>query len=763
MHKKANLRKLVITATAASSMMLAASAIADHKSGEQEITLIHVGDFHGQMEPSDNTRSDNRYEVLEGGLARVMTKIKQIRRHAEEGGQTHFTFMAGDTTHGSIDVTYTKGDAILRVVNKMGIDLFAPGNWDFVYGTCRTHEMWNFNSDALAQLNAKPQIDCTTLPGGLRANFKTLAANAYVDNDRNSANCPPAGSRTRLFDAWKIMTDPRTGLKLGVIGFTTERGPRVIGNPVVEGLCFTKGDEEIVELVQLMNEKRAAGEINAVIMVSELNLANNRRVVDLVDDTLGAGGIDLVLSADMHEETPRPIYTKNGVPMVAQGQDGQNIGEIELEFRNGKLKDVEYRQHRITPRIREDAEIADIVAEEHAPFVDGSSSHTHFVHGRTLPRDPADPSKTFNVEQPLAIAGIDINRSNFSHQENAAVIEGSGHKMITDGMRHTVKTVLAKKMAAGELDVGGSAADLCESHDAAGKCTAHYPVISVIRGFRYTTSVRAGHPITLETLFHFTPIGPYVAAGVATGAQIRGMGVPNNAHPNAGGIEHSAFSSLGPDVGKWGGGWVFNWTGLKYDLNPYASKDHYTANIMVGTDAEGYSPLNDGRNYIVVGYSFDKFLFNTTSGAPELQFINKPFKPRFVTPNIYRVTYTDAGKSTLDSSNALDLVGTDFRATYGAANSMTVVDTVARYVMNEFGNKGLAFTNTAPAIRTNLLCPFPDMRDVRNTASGVVLDPAFPIVDIGFSMMQPIFGGNKNLIQYLSEDDQATCAANGVF
>jgi len=107
----------------------------------------------------------------------------------------------------------------------------------------------------------------------------------YVDNNRNSENCPPAGERIRLFNSYKILHDPKTGLNIAVIAFTTERGPRVIGHPVVEGMCFTKGDEEIVEMVSLMNDKRTAGQIHAVVMISELNLANNRRVINLVDET----------------------------------------------------------------------------------------------------------------------------------------------------------------------------------------------------------------------------------------------------------------------------------------------------------------------------------------------------------------------------------------------------------------------------------------------------------------------------------------------
>jgi len=754
----------------AGSLTIFSAAVISDDSDEQKITIIHIGDFHGQLEPVPNTRSDNTTGGYEGGLARVMTKVEELRKKADKKDRTHFTLMVGDTTHGAAEVTFTEGDAMIAILNLMDIDLFAPGNWDYVYGTCRSNEMWGYNADAMAMLNAKPQLSCTipTMPGRLRANFKSIAANAYVDDNRNSANCPAVGSRTRVMDAYQILNDPKTGLNIGVIGFTTERGPRVVGHPVVEGVCFTKGDQEIVELVQLMNDKRAAGEVDAVVMISELNLANNLRVIELVDATLGPGGVDIVLSADMHEETPAPIYSSFGTPLVAQGQDGQNIGEIKLKFVNGTLARVKYKQHRIDENVDEDHDIKDMVDAARAPFVDGTATNTHFVHGRSLPRDIADPSKGFGIDTPLAIAGADMNRSNFMHEKDAAIYEGSGHKMITDGMRETTLALVKLKMAAGDLNIGGNAADLCESHDAAGLCTGHLPVISVIRGFRYSTADSKGDPLTLETLYHYTPIGPYVAAGVVTGAQIRGKGVVGNGSKNAGGIEHSAISALRPEIGKWGGGWLFNWSGLKYQLNPYAAQDNYSFNpatgtesIMVGTESEGFTPLDDAKNYIVVGYNFDKTLFGIVSPAPELQFINKPFKTRFVTPNIYRVTYATNAKSTLDPSNTLDLVASDFKALAGAPNSIPVVDLVARYVMS-YNSAGKSFNLIKPAQRVTVLCAQPDMTDVVNTQNGIVLDPVNPIVDIGFPMMQSIFGANINLTQYLTDTQLATCASNGI-
>ena len=65
-------------------------------------------------------------------------------------------------------------------------------------------------------------------------------------------------------------------------------------------------------------------------------------------------------------------------------------------------------------------------------------------------------------------------------------------------------------------------------------------------------------PIRLEDLYHFMPIGPMIAKGTIKGRQLKNQ------------IEAAADGSLNPDVSKWTGGWLFNFSGAMMDLDPFA-------------------------------------------------------------------------------------------------------------------------------------------------------------------------------------------------
>jgi hypothetical protein len=455
----------------------------------------------------------------------------------------------------------------------------------------------------------------------------------------------------------------------------------------------------------------------------------------------------------MHEETTKVFHSASGkTALVEQGCDGWDVGEIDLSFKNEKLVDVRFKQHPIEERIKQDPETAHLIDEIREKFIDGSSTARHFIHGRIIPA---------GVQEPLGVAGLDLNRSNFTHESTAGIYEGTFHSLMTDAVRETVKHLVEGERLAGNLDSGELDEALCAEHNTSGECVESLPVLGVIRGFRYGTSVPAGEAITLEKLYQITPIGPFATFGVATGEVILGRGAANNQAPTANGLEHAAHLSLSPNLREWGGGWLQNYSGMIYSINPYAAKDTRVSDVQIGNDDEGYTPIDHGGRYIVAGYAYNDVLFGTDSGANEYVFVNKPLKMNQAgTSNVWRVVFDTDGLTTLDPANELGITQVPF-GTNGSnppINSLPVVDLVARYLLSQSSDVALK----EPVSRVNVLCHQPNFARVLNTKNSQIIDPEWPISDVGFPLTQSIFGANKNLIQYLNDGRLQSCVDNGI-
>lgn len=487
----------------------AGSVFAANKVEDSEITIIHVGDIHGHLEPHINVRSDSN-GLLEGGVARVYTTVDNIRKRNPD----NILVMTGDTVHGSAEAMFTEGQVMIDVLNKFGVEVFAPGNWEFVYGTERFLEMF---------AGANPLAD-----------WGSIGSNLYYDGapyaDKVGQNVLP-----------QYIIKMIGGKKVGFIGFTTERGPKVIGSEVVQGFSFTKGDDELAALIPVMRNEL---KVDLLVMMSELGMANNIRLTEKFP------GVDIVLSSDMHEETPHEVINNVGTVLVAQGMDGANVGEIRVHFKNGGIEEISYKQFAVDSRTTENPEIAAMVGDILATFNTGPGfvEHTNPINGKVL---------TTPLDTVVGTAQIDLHRTSYSHQKHPAVVEGSSHRFLAEAYREM------------------TGADL-----------------GVIRGFRYGTTIPAGE-ITLGDIYHYMPIGPGIAKGEVSGQQVMNI------------LENSADGSLKPDVRNWSGGWLFGWSGLKFDLDAYQAKGLRITNVTVfDRVSKAWAPLDLTKTYTMAGYNY---------------------------------------------------------------------------------------------------------------------------------------------------------------
>ena len=456
------------------------------------VTLIHTGDFHGHLVPRPNMRSDAIGNSREGGLARIASIIKKIRADDKNA----LLLNTGDTIQGSAEVLYTRGQAIVDVLNKFGIDAFAPGNWDFVYGTQRFLELF---------AGPAPQ-----------APWNAVAANAYYTTTAEDPTTPyPDKGGQRVLPPYLIKQIGK--VKVGILGFTTNRGPQVVGSSVTKGFRFTNGDAEVAQLLPVL---RNVEKVDLVVMISELGLANNIRLSE------ANPGIDVILSSDMHEETKEAVVTSTGTIVVEEGQDGTMMGKLKLMVKNGKVVKWTWKAYNVTDDVEEDEAVAADIANVRKTFVSGPDfvQHVNPLNGSRLKR-PIDTVVGYTMKA--------LHRSNFSQEDMPGVIEGSSHDFLTDAFR----------VVAGAQ-------------------------IGAIRGFRYGTHVAPG-AIKMEDLYHYVAIGPQIAKGV-----VRGQAVKNQ-------IENAASGSLDPNVAAWTGGWLFNFSGVTMDVDVYKPNGQRASNIQV--------------------------------------------------------------------------------------------------------------------------------------------------------------------------------------
>jgi len=165
---------------------------------------------------------------------------------------------------------------------------------------------------------------------------------------------------------------------------------------------------------------------------------------------------------------------------------------------------------------------------------------------------------TMPLDTVIGQTKVGLYRGNFSHENMPGVVEGTSHDFLADVYRKRAKA-----------DIG------------------------VIRGFRYGSQIPPG-PITLGDIYHYMPIGPYIARGKVKGQTIKNL------------IENPADGSLNTDTSKWGGGWLFGWSGLKFDLDPYLTKGNRATNIQVwNDDDEEWEALDLTKEYWLAGYNYD--------------------------------------------------------------------------------------------------------------------------------------------------------------
>jgi len=190
---------------------LAACALVPNSSPDPDktyrLTIVHTNDHHGHFWPN----SDGEY-----GMAARKALVDQIRREVASQGGYSLLIDGGDVNSGVPESDLQEALPDFKAMNLLGYQAMAVGNHEF--------------DKPLTVLKKQREV----------AQFPMLSANVYQNGQR-------------LFDPYKVFD--LGGLKVGVLGLTTEDTVRMVHPGHVRGLEFRNTITEASQVVPELRRK----------------------------------------------------------------------------------------------------------------------------------------------------------------------------------------------------------------------------------------------------------------------------------------------------------------------------------------------------------------------------------------------------------------------------------------------------------------------------------------------------------------------------
>ncbi|MFB1095767.1 bifunctional UDP-sugar hydrolase/5'-nucleotidase UshA [Vibrio diabolicus] len=280
-----------------------------------KLTVLHTNDHHGRF-------WQNRYG--EYGMAARKTLIDDLREEIQAEGGSVLLLSGGDINTGVPESDLQDAEPDFKGMSKIGYDAMALGNHEF--------------DNPLDVLFKQQEW----------ASFPMLSANIY---DKNTGK--------RLFQPYAMFK--KQGIKIAVIGLTTEDTAK-LGNPeFIEQIDFRDPKEEAKNLIAELKETEYPDLIFAVTHMGHYE--NGNRGINAPGDValaryLNEGDLDMIVGGHSQEpvcmEGPNVIKKsfkpgdecqpdqQNGAFIVQAHEWGKYVGRADYEFRNGELSMVSY-------------------------------------------------------------------------------------------------------------------------------------------------------------------------------------------------------------------------------------------------------------------------------------------------------------------------------------------------------------------------------------------------------------------------------------
>ncbi|RJP51004.1 MAG: bifunctional metallophosphatase/5'-nucleotidase [Anaerolineaceae bacterium] len=283
------------------------------------LTILQMNDSHAYCDLHQEMFWQGGQTVYRpaGGYARIATIVKKIR--AANQGCTLFCD-CGDTLHGTHPAQKTQGEALIPVLNALGLDAMTA-HWEFAYG---------------------PK---TFKQRATQLNYPMLAINVY-DQATNQ----------RLFPPYSVKEIG--GLRIGLVGIASNIVDKTMPPSFSAGLHFTLVREELPSIINVL---RTQEKVDLVVLISHLGFPQDMKLLSEVH------GIDVCLSGHTHNRLHKPVL--QGKTLIIQsGCHGSFLGRLDLEIEGGRVADYRHQLIEVEANIDPDPAVDDLIRQALAPY-----------------------------------------------------------------------------------------------------------------------------------------------------------------------------------------------------------------------------------------------------------------------------------------------------------------------------------------------------------------------------------------------------------
>ncbi len=240
---------------------------------DSTIVILHVNDVHARIH----------------NFAKIAWLLEQERQK----NPNVFFMSAGDNFSGNpyVDLYQPKGEPILQLYNKLGLNVQALGNHEFDYG----------------QEVLKSYIE--------RAKFPVICANVKMD-----------GAILPQLKPYVILTT-KENIKIAVLSVVQTDLDTGIPSTLpanVKGITFSRGIETALQYKSLKQES------DVFMALTHLGFGVDEKLAEQM------GELDLIIGGHSHTKVGKPVEV-NGVLIAQAGDHTGYVGRVELKVKDGKV------------------------------------------------------------------------------------------------------------------------------------------------------------------------------------------------------------------------------------------------------------------------------------------------------------------------------------------------------------------------------------------------------------------------------------------